>query len=238
LNPAWSAEWRVALRRRRLLALNTFMPLLLVAPIALAGAPAGHAAAVYSVLFVLFGVFGSAIPLVRDGADGLLTRWHLAGLPARELLTGRIAAQTVLDVLQAAPSVAVIVLAGGGAAAPVFIALPFTLLVANALGAWTAALARSLAEGALFSSVTALLLLHGAGTFRTPAPGSLAERIERVSPFRVLHEAFLTAAGGASTDAGGAPTEWTPALIAGAAFLLITALLAVPLIARISRATE
>jgi hypothetical protein len=237
LNPAWSAEWLVSSRRRRLLALNTVMPLLLVAPIALAGAPAGHAAAVYSVLFVLFGVFGSAIPLVRDGAAGLLTRWQLAGLPARELLTARLAAQTTLDVLQTAPSVALIALASGGGAAsvaPVLIALPFTLLIANALGAWTAALARSHAEGALFSSVVALLLLHAAGTFRTPAPGSLGATFERVSPFRLLHEAFLSAVG----TTGEVTQSWTPALVAGAAFLVVTAAAAGPLVERITRTPE
>jgi hypothetical protein len=237
LNPAWSAEWLVARRRRRLLVLNTCVPLLLVAPIALVGAPAAHASAVYSVLFVLFGVFGSAIPLLRDGASGLLLRWKLAGLPAREMLTSRIAAQTLLDVLEAAPAVAVIVVAGGGgaaAAAPVILALPFTLLVANALGAWTAALARSLAEGALFSSVVALLLLHGAGTFRTPAPDSLGATVERVSPFRVLHEAFLAATGAA----GATDPSWTPALMGGALLLLLTALGAPLLVERLGRSVE
>jgi hypothetical protein len=237
MSPAWTAEWLVALRRRRLFVLNAGVPLLLVAPIALVGAPPAHAAAVYAVLFVLFGVFGSAIPLVRDGAAGLLTRWQLAGLPARELLTQRLAAQTSLDVLQALPAVVLILVAGGGgaaAAAPVFIALPLTLLVANALGAWTAALARSLAEAALFSSVLSLLLLHAAGTFRTPAPGSLAATLERVSPFRILHEAFLAATGGPSPSSG----SWTPALVTGAMFLMVTAALAATLVGRITSAQE
>jgi hypothetical protein len=227
----------LALRRRRLLALNAGVPLLLVAPVALAGAPAAHAAAAYSVLFVLFGVFGSAIPLVRDGASGLLTRWRLAGMPARELLGARIAAQTALDVLEALPAAAVIVLAGGapGAAGPVLVALSFTLLVANALGAWAAGLARSLAEGALFSSALSLLLLHAAGTFRTPAAGSTGALVERFSPFRTLHEAFLAAAGGGSPPAG---SSWTPALLGGAALLLVTALLGPTLIDRLSRAHD
>jgi hypothetical protein len=192
---------------------------------------------VYTVLFVLFGVFGSAIPLVRDGASGLLTRWRLAGLPPRELLTSRLAAQTALDVLEALPAAVVILLASGraGSAAPaVILALPFALLVANALGAWTAALARSLAEGALFSSVLSLLLLHAGGTFRTPAAGSLGARIESLSPFRVLHEAFLGAAGGLAAD----PVTWTPSLVAGAALLVLTAAAAPILVGRLGRSRE
>ena len=236
MSPAWSAEWLLALRRRRLLALNAGVPLLLVAPISLAGAPAPHAAATYSVLFVLFGVFGSAIPLVRDGASGLLSRWQLAGLPPRDLLGSRLAAQTALDVLEALPAVLFIVLAGGApaAAAPVLLALPFTLLIANALGAWAAALARSLAEGALFASVLSLLLLHVAGTFRTPTPGSVGATLERVSPFRTLHEAFLGAAGG---DAA-LTLSWTPALFGGATLLVVTALAAPALVSRMARSQD
>jgi hypothetical protein len=221
LSPAWTVEWLLARRRRRLFFLNAAVPLLLVAPVALSGAPPFHAAAVYSVLFVIFGVFGSAIPLVRDGGSGLLTRWHLVGMPPRELLTARLGAQTALDVLEASPAVALILLASGRplAAAPALIvALPFALLVANALGAWAAALARSLAEAALFSSVLSLLLLHVAGTFRTPAPGTVAETLERVSPFRMLHEAFLGATRSPSPD----PASWLGPLAAGAALLLGT----------------
>jgi hypothetical protein len=227
----------LAFRRRRLLALNALVPLLLVAPVALSDAPAAHAAAAYTVLFVLFGVFGSAIPLVRDGGSGLLTRWWLAGLPPRELLTSRLAAQTALDALEALPAMVVILLASGRAssASPtVILALPFALLVANALGAWTAALARSLAEGALFSSVLSLLLLHAAGTFRTPADGSLGARLESLSPFRPLHEAFLDAAGGPAADS----VVWTPALATGAGALLLTAAAAPLLVGRLGRSRE
>jgi hypothetical protein len=236
MSPAWSAEWLLALKRRRLLVLNAGVPLLLVAPISLAGAPAAHAAAAYSVLFVLFGVFGSAIPFVRDGASGLLTRWNLAGLPPRELLGSRVAAQTALDVIEALPAVLFILLVSGppAAAAPVLLALPFALLVANALGAWAAALARSLAEGALFASVVSLLLLHAAGTFRTPAPGSAGAALERISPFRTLHEAFLEAAGGAAADT----LSWTPALVGGAALLILTTAAAPALVARMSSSQD
>jgi len=236
---AWTAEWWVARRRRRLLVLNAGVPLLLVAPVAFAGAPPAHAAAVYSVLFVMFGVFGSAIPLVRDGASGLLTRWRLAGLPPRELLVARLGAQTALDALEALPALALILLANRASPAvglQVALALAVTLLVANAVGAWAAALARSLAEAALFSSVLSLLLLHAAGAFRTPAPGSLSALVESASPFRLLHEALLVLVGGAGTGQAGGP--WTPALLACGVLLAATAGLAPLLVGRLSGTQE
>ena len=225
MSPAWSVEWSVALRRRRLFALNVVVPLALVAPVALGGAPAGHAAAVYAVLFVLFGVFGSAIPWVRDGGSGLLSRWIVAGLHPRELVGARLAAQALLDLLQTLPALALVILVAGGSArgaAAAVAALSVALLVANALGVWVAAAARSLAEAALFAAVAALLLLHGAGVFRTPRPGSAGAATELVSPFRLLHEVLLALQG----PGGGTLSSWAPALVAGAAFLGLTALAA------------
>lgn len=201
---SWSLEWAVALRRPRLFALNVGVPLLLVAPVAWAGAPAAHAAAVYAVLFVLFGTFGSAIPLLRDGEDGILRRLLLTGLPPASLLLGRVAAGAALDTLQLLPALAVILLAGdagAGAAALAVPALLLALLFANLLGAAVAGAARSVAEGALFAAVAALLLLHASGAFRTPSPGSGWAAAEAWIPFRVLHEQLLEVAGGSGTAA-------------------------------------
>ena len=44
--------------------------------------------------------------------------------------------------------------------------------------------------------MAALLLLHWAGTFRTPVPGTWQATLEAWSPFRPLHESLLAAAGG------------------------------------------
>ena len=74
------------------------------------------------------------------------------------------------------------------------------LLAANTLGALTAALAKSVAEGALFSALLALLLLHWAGTFRTPVPGTWQATLEAWNPFRPLHESLLSAAGASGPD--------------------------------------
>jgi ABC-2 type transporter len=217
----WSLEWAVATRRRRLFALNALIPLLLVGPIALSSAPAQHAAAVYTVLFTIFATFGSCIPLIRDGESGLLTRFILAGVSPRSVLTQRVLAATSLDTVQLLPSLAVIALASGNAEAfgGVLAALMLTLLVANLLGVWAAALARSVAEGALFAAVSSLLLLHAGGAFRTPVPGTLAAGVERLVPFRLLHESLLAAEGLAPVASG---ADLLPPILVAAALALVT----------------
>jgi len=190
----WTLEWRIARVRRRLFLLNLGVPLGLVALIALSGAPAFHASAVYSVLFVFHGVFGSAIPLTRDARSGLLTRTVRAGVSARELLLERAAAGAVLDALQLAPSLALIVWtapASFGSLPGALAILAGSLWVANLVGSLLAAVARSLAEGALVSAVGALLLLHASGVFRTGPPGSVTANVEALAPFSVLHDTLL-----------------------------------------------
>ena len=167
----WRAEWLTAVRRRRLFLFNILIPLTFVATIALSSAPAVHAAAVFTVLFTVFGTFGSSIPLIRDGESGLLRRYVLTGIHPGGLLLQRVFATAALDLIELAPSVLVIVAARGSSAsqfAMVVGALILGLLAANALGALTAALARSVAEGALLSAMAALLLLHWAGRFVLP----------------------------------------------------------------------
>ena len=70
-------------------------------------------------------------------------------------------------------------------------ALAATVWVANLVGVLVAAATRSLAEAALFSAVSTLLLLHASGVFRTPLPGSFGAAVKSVAPFRALHEALL-----------------------------------------------
>lgn len=241
----WTLEWRTALRRRRLFVLNLAIPLLLVLPVALSPAPPAHAAAVYAVLFVLFGVFGSAIPLIRDGASGFLDRIRGTGLPDASHLVQRAGAAALLDTLQLLPALASVVAAGvagqgsgaraGGLLLPVLAA---SLLAANLVGVWVAALARSLAEGALFAAVVALLLLHASGVFRTPEAGSAGAAVEAAAPFRALHEALLATVG----SGGGGASAFGPAglggLVVGTGLLLGLSVGAAPwLMARIGRST-
>lgn len=206
----WRTEWLTALRRRRLFLLNTLIPLAFVAGIALSPAPAVHSAAVFTVLFTLFGTFGSSIPLIRDGESGLLRRYILTGVHPGSFLFQHIFATAALDLVQLTPSILVLAVSRGSSAAQLTMVVPAMVLgmiAANALGTLTAALAKSVAEGALFSAVAALVLLHWSGAFRTPAPGTWQAVLEAWSPFRPLHESLLAAAG-----AGG--PDFDPALIA------------------------
>ncbi|HEX9885051.1 MAG TPA: ABC transporter permease [Longimicrobiales bacterium] len=195
----WETEWRIALRRPRLFALNVLVPLLLAVPIAVSEAPAGHAAAVYAVLFVIHATFGSAIPLVRDAETGLVGRALRAGVRPGEYLLERCASGALLDGVQLLPSLLVACWGLGSDAAAFAVALASLVLAlwaANLLGVLVAAAARTIAEAALFAAVSALLLLHVSGVFRAGAPGSLSARIEAAAPFRAIHEALLHSAGG------------------------------------------
>jgi ABC-2 type transport system permease protein len=192
---AWRLEWRRALRRRRLFLLNVIVPLGLVTPVVAGAAPPQHAAVVYVVLFVFFGTFGSAIPLLRDAERGMVRRLTLLPAEPGPLLAGRVLAGAAIDVLQLSPAVVLIVLTGTrGPDVPwLLLVLPATLVFAGVLGTWIAAIARSVAEGALFAAVSALLLLHASGVFRTPMPGTVADAFEKTAPFRAVHEILLGA---------------------------------------------
>jgi hypothetical protein len=223
----FGVETRVARARRRLMLLNIVVPLALVAPVALAGAPPHHAAAVYTVLFVLFGTFGSAIPLLRDAQSGLIGRLAGSALQPAAILLGRSAAGALLDLLQLLPAVLLAFAAAGAPPAAIAAFLPVltgTLAVASLLGIWVAAAARSLAEGALFSAVAALLLLHASGVFRTPAPGSATAAIAAAAPFQPLDAWVRALAAGTAPDAGHA---------AGLAITLAAAALVTTLASRV-----
>ena len=201
----WRLEWRLALRRRRLLVLNMAIPLLLVVPLGAGGAPAYHASAAYAVLFVLFATFGSAIPLLRDGETGTLRRIVLRGVSEPVLLGERVLAGCALDCLELLPALGVVLLLGGAEPYVWLWALPtlaLAVLAGNLLGVWVAAGARSIAEGALFAALTALFVLHGSGVFRTPEPGSPGELLSGLLPFGPLHRLLFAAAGGGDLGLG------------------------------------
>jgi ABC-2 family transporter len=208
-------EWQRAMRKRRALILNVLVPLALVAALPAGNAPAVHAAVVCSVLFAFFGTFGSAIPLVRDAETGRLSSLLYAGAHPRDLLVQRLLGNALLDTLQLAPSALVLALAYSGSALPVLLLCLFAALIsANVLGTWIAVITRSIGEAALLGSVSALVLLHLGGAFRTPLPGTWQSAIAPFSPFFYLHRAVLSAF-------GAAPSAGISTLIPGA---FITAL--------------
>jgi hypothetical protein len=198
MSAIWTAEWRLALRRRRVMVLSACVPLFLVAAVALGRAPAPHAALVYTVLFTFFGTFGAAVPWARDAERGWLHRLVLAGAGMPSLAAQRLLASALIDLLELMPSLLLIALVYRPGAAHLLILLAGVagaLLAANALGVLVAAIAGSLAETALLASVAALLLLHAGGVFRTPEPGTFADAVQHAVPFYYMHSAIQTAVG-------------------------------------------
>jgi ABC-type transport system involved in cytochrome c biogenesis permease component len=194
----WALEWRQAARRRRVMAFSAGVPLLLVGAVALGRAPAPHAALVYTVLFTFFGAFGAAVPWARDEERGWLHRLVLTGVGMPWLAVQRVLAAALIDLIELIPSLLVIALVyrvTAVEAVGLVIAVAWGLLTANTLGVLVACIAASLAETALLASVAALLLLHGAGVFRAPGPGSVAEAVQPAVPFHYMHEAIRAAVG-------------------------------------------
>lgn len=228
-------EFRVALAQRRLFILNTIVPLALVLPIALGGAPRFHAAVVFTLLVTFFGVFGQAIPLARDAERGLTARFFLAGVSPRGFFGERIAAHALLDGVQLAPALLVIALsyqAGGRAFAGLVAAALLALVTANAIGVLIASMARSIAEAALFSSIVALFGLHAAGVFRAPVPGSFADQVRAAVPFARLHQTMQGVLGVNVTP----PTSWLTAVVGAAALVALVVLFAPRLAGALTRA--
>jgi hypothetical protein len=202
--------WRSAVRRRRLLAWNLGVPLLLLGPVALSPAAAPHRVAVFGVFFVFFGTFGAAIPTVGDALDGWLDTVLRTGVRRWRWVCETVLAGAGLDALQLVPVSLVLVLSSGGVrSADVGLlawGMVLALVVANVAGLAIAAAVRSLAEAALASAAVALLLLHYAGFFRTPVAG-WTRTLAAVSPYRPLREGLAavqrSAGGSPASDGGG-----------------------------------
>jgi hypothetical protein len=217
--------WRSAVRRRRLLAWNVGVPLILLGPAALSPAAAPHRVAVFGVFFVFFGTFGAAIPTVGDALDGWLDTVLRTGVRRWRWVSETVLAGAGLDALQLGPVSLVLVFSSTGVRpGDVWLlvwGLVLALLVANVAGLVIAAAVRSLAEAALASAAVALLLLHYAGFFRTPTTG-WTRILAAASPYRPLREGLAAVqgwgAGPPAPDGGGwiAPLAVAAVLLAAA----------------------
>lgn len=221
----WWLAWRSAVARRRLFAWNVAVPALLLAPVALSEAAAPHRVAVYGVFLVFFSTFGAAIPTVRDARDGWLDTVFRTGVSRRAWLVQTALAEATLDLVQLAPVLALIAVAGRGTTTPTLaflaFALPLALLFANVAGILLAALVRSLAEAALASAVASLFLLHFAGFFRPPPPG-WTRAVATADPYTPLRMALEGVEGGA-VPATADPVWAVVAVLALASLATLTA---------------
>lgn len=172
------------------------VPMILLVPVVASRAAGSHRAVVVAVFAAFFGAYGSCIPLMRDGMSGWAEKVRLTGYGGRRWLAERTAASTAIDFVELLPVNLVllwIVRAPAFAALPVLAATAMALGFANLLGVLVAAGVRALGEAALGCAAVSLFALHAAGVFRVPTPGSGWETVERFSPFRWVHEAWLVA---------------------------------------------
>lgn len=239
----WRLEWSLHGARPRRLLWSAGVPLVLLTPVAASGAAAPHRVAVYVIFVVFFGVFGGAIPLIREGERGWIERVSLTGYGVRRWVLERAAAHAVQDAVQLAPALACVVWLEGGARpghlAAAGVALLLALLAANLVGALVAGAVRSMAEGALVCAAVGLAAVHLTGTFR-PATGAWAT-VAAASPFRPLlatarRVAADGGAGAAEVAAAGAlqAAAWGGAAAALAGLAALTWALAPALVRRLT----
>lgn len=192
----WRLTWALALRRRRLLLWNLLVPALLLVPVMTSAAAPAHRAVVVAVFVMFFGVYGSCIPLIRDGMSGWVEKVWLTGFGGRRWLVERTLATTAIDWMQLLPVnllLYVMLRISVAATIDVLLATAIALLFANLLGVLVAAFVRALGEAALGCAVLSLFTLHLAGVFRTPVPGSWWAAAEAWSPLRPLHDSWVRA---------------------------------------------
>ena len=207
----WGLEWRLALSRRRDLTLRIMAPLSVVLVIATGAVPATAGAASYAVLFVAFGVFGTALSLLRDGERGITSRVVRGGVSPTSYLLQRAAAGAALPLVQLLPAALVAAEFLHASTLEVLIALVAlagSLWIGSLLGVVVAAVGRSGTEVAIVCGVGLVLLLHMSGVFHAPSPDGLGAMLEAASPFRALHEAFLTMVAGGAVRGGVAAAAW------------------------------
>jgi hypothetical protein len=215
----WALEMRLAFTRTRELALWIIAPLSAVLVLATGAVPAGAGAGAYAALFAAFGVLSTVLPLVHDGDRGMTARVVRGGLSPASYLIQRAAAGATLATARLLPALLVASVLLHASVVEVLVAsavLVLTVWIGSLLGVMAAAMSRSASEALAFSVVGLLLLLHMSGVFRTPGPDGVGAALERASPFRALHEAFLTMVSGGAVGGVGAEVIWAlglPALV-------------------------
>jgi hypothetical protein len=218
----WRLTWALALRRRRLLAWNVIVPIMLLAPVVTSPAAPAHRAIVVAVFVAFFGAYGNCIPLIRDGMSGWVEKVRLTGYGGRWWLVERTIASAAIDWCQLVPVTLLLGLwagTSGPQTSALLAATTVALLFANILGALIASLVRALGEAALGCAVGSLFALHAAGVFRSPEPGTIWDTIEAWSPLRPIHEEWLAAL---SAEGGLTWASATPPLLTLGGMLLLT----------------
>jgi hypothetical protein len=226
----WWVEWRLVGTRLRPFGVGTLAPLAIVVPMATGAVSTQLAAAMYTVVFTAFVVLGSAVPLRWEGERGMVARIEQGGVAPWSYLFQRTSVGAVVGLVQLTPALLVVAGAVGASAADAavaFGALALSAWVGGLLGVLVAGASRAVGEAGLLGGLLTFLLTHMSGVFRTPAESSTGALLERVSPFRALHESLLEMTTGAPWAGGTALILWAavlPAAVAALAPPLVVAL--------------
>ena len=211
----WGLEWRLALSKKRELALRVLAPLALVLVIATGPLPALAGVATYAVFFIAFGHFGAALPTLRDAETGITSRVVRGGVSPASYLMQRVAASSALALVELLPATLVAAAFLNASTAEILIALgalAVGIWIASLLGVMAAAASRSRTELAVICGVGLILLFHMSGVFQSPSAGGPAATLEGVAPFRAVHEAFVTMVAGGAVRGAAAALVWALAL--------------------------
>jgi len=219
----WALEWRVALSRRRDLALWVLAPLAVVMVVGTDAVSSIATASWYAVLFTAHGMLRTSLPVLRDSERGMTARVIRGGVSPSAYLIQRAAAGASVSLAQLLPAaiVAGILLHASFSELLVMLAaLAISLWIATLIGVLVASVNRTHVEACALCGVLLLLLLHMSGVFRVPPTGSLGAALEEASPFRALHEAFVRMVSGGGASGSVAELAWAiglPALVAAVA---------------------
>ncbi len=154
------------MRGRRAFLLKFLLPLLLLAPLALATVPDSMKAFGFSAAVLFIGVFGSSVRLIHLRESRMLERMAVLPIPPQRVAAEYVLASAFQDGMQLLLPLVLLLALGGSsllATALVLLIYPAALLGANALGVLVASLSASAAEGHLFAilSVLGAALLSG-----------------------------------------------------------------------------
>ena len=130
----------------------------------------------------------------------------MTGIDPGRLLLERTAAFVIIDFLQLFPAMLLIVVSTSASPGDGFLFLVtifLTLVAGNLLGVLAASISRSIAEGALFSSLLALYMVHLSGVFRIVPDESFVRGFEAWMPFRPMYLAIGTLISGVDQWEGG-----------------------------------
>jgi len=211
----WGLEWRLALSKKRELALRVLAPLALVFVIATGPLPAVAGVATYAVFFIAFGHFGAALPALRDAESGIALRVARAGVSPASYLMQRVAACSAIALVELLPAALVAAAFLNASTSEILIslaALAVGIWIASLFGVLAAAVSRSRSELVVICGVSLTLLFHMSGVFQSPSAGGLAATLESVAPFRAVHEAFATMVAGEAVGGAAAALVWALAL--------------------------